>query len=1676
MNVPGLGAWSDLEVAERRGDTLVLRGRDEEGRRVLIKTHASELPTVAARERLRREHDAVRSVRHPHLVEAQDLVDQPGRTALVLAHPEGSTLAEAVASGDVDLRRLLLAAAEVGEALGALHAAGMVHRAVDAAHVVLAPTGAVLVDLYDACPAGARPRRTSHGAHVAPEDRTTDLPPASPAADQHALAATVLAAQAAIEAADGADDGPPPALGEAPADALADVLEQGVHPDPRRRHPSVLALADGLRAAADGTTAPPASLRLRWDDDHGLVGRDVPLARLVAAAERRAIEPGLAVVLVVGPHGSGRTRLLGALCDQLAERGILVGLGQFGEGTAAAPLRGPTQVVEQLVEQLLTRPDDVLHRVREELLALGADLLVACQTLPVLEQLVGPQPSPPEIGAQETLARVERSVPRAIAALTRCVAPVVAAFDDLDRADATSLRALELIAEAEDLGPVLAVAALDESTATSSRVQALLDGMRARGTQVDEVALEPLTPEQVRELLAQGTGSTAAALAPVADAVWSRSRGIPQVVLADVWAMVEAGHLWPDPAARRWRWAEPAVDRGEPTTVEDVAEARLGALSDELRQAVAGVAIAGRAATTPMLEVLLDCTAHEAEALVADGVAAHVLTRPDDRGSGAVACLDEGIRRAALAMVPTIDRTVEPAASEDQQDLEDAVARAVLSSVRTDAEGEPDPSELERYELVRLLTGRRWVLDDPQARARFVTLCEEAARRAHRSGGFRESLELQRTAIDALGEAGWHEEHARTFELHLRAAEHAVMLGDGDATDALLERTWAHQPTPRQQVRAMQVLGTRAWISDDHRRGLDALCHTLEQLGQPVPAAPTWTDVAREAVATARTLGRTPPERFLEAGAIEDEDVVAALDAMIACVHLAYVDRPLLHVLLVLRGTRLTAEHGVAAASSYFLTAYGMLQLELPRGTARGLRFGEVGRVLAERSGAQMTTMVTFAHNSFVRHWGTDLDDTIQPMLEQYRVAVADHQRGYGLTGATFAVLHALFASRPLAAVAELADDCHATLEALGEPAFCQRVDVVRQAVADLRGPSGGGRARQDDGQTDQHDGLPDPLDGVHFSAPAWLAAKPRRGELAVIVHTLRAHVWLRRGQLEEAASAVAAAGELVRTAPGQAVLGVHAFQVAHLDAEAVVTASAAGSRGERARRRLKAERSLRRLRTIAEHAPANAAHRLAFVEGVLAEARAPAGIAPEAMERFDAAVALATEHGALDDLGLIAERAARFHHQRGRRALAHHYATLARDAWLAWGADGLADSIEHRLPGLVLAEAPRSPVVARAQEEEPPQDQADARLGTEQTFAEATRLLGQELEVRELLERLVEILMRHADATRGHLVLESPQGPMVEVAAQLEDGVAQVTPLPPPDLGEHDDLCAPAVHYVLRTRDVLSVVDPAEDRRLRSDDDLRRRAPRALLCLPIGRATGATGVLVLESDRYRHAFEAGRVEALHVLSEQAIAALDHARLTSDLSTLADDVAELRSTAAALAAQAETDPLTGVANRLGLEARLTSALPGPRSSTDRRSGGAGPKVGVLFCDLDGFKSVNDRHGHAVGDAMLARLAERVSGAVRSDDIVARVGGDEFVVVSVGVTDEELAAMADRLVHELALPVDGPTGPVAVSVSIGVGRADLGHVTTTDDVDALVQMADEAMYRAKQAGKNRVTHA
>jgi len=187
-----------------------------------------------------------------------------------------------------------------------------------------------------------------------------------------------------------------------------------------------------------------------------------------------------------------------------------------------------------------------------------------------------------------------------------------------------------------------------------------------------------------------------------------------------------------------------------------------------------------------------------------------------------------------------------------------------------------------------------------------------------------------------------------------------------------------------------------------------------------------------------------------------------------------------------------------------------------------------------------------------------------------------------------------------------------------------------------------------------------------------------------------------------------------------------------------------------------------------------------------------------------------------------------------------------------------------------------------------------------------------------------------------------------------------------------------------------------------------------------------------------------------------------HEQLTNTERALHRRNRDLEEARARLAQLATRDPLTGLANRRLLDETLDRAL----SYARRR----GEPLCVVAADLDHFKMVNDRHGHAAGDRVLVVFAGLLDGATRREDLAARTGGEEFLLVLPGTQASGGRVVAERLRERIAASDVGPAGPVTASLGVAEFRCQ------TDTAASLLERVDAALYAAKRAGRNQVVVA
>lgn len=328
---------------------------------------------------------------------------------------------------------------------------------------------------------------------------------------------------------------------------------------------------------------------------------------------------------------------------------------------------------------------------------------------------------------------------------------------------------------------------------------------------------------------------------------------------------------------------------------------------------------------------------------------------------------------------------------------------------------------------------------------------------------------------------------------------------------------------------------------------------------------------------------------------------------------------------------------------------------------------------------------------------------------------------------------------------------------------------------------------------------------------------------------------------------------------------------------------------------------------------------------------------------------------------------------------------------------------------------------------------------GFRRALLELTRdLLAPEASA-DLYERVLDLALRHvSSAATGRVLLKGTDGAYRTAAVRgTTAGLAAALP------AEVVEARLPATTAMIARRpdDLLGVPGPTG-------------APTggSTLCVPVRVSGALAAFLVLGIGDEHVAFPARAIEDGELLAAQLAALLQRLALED----------ALRAERARLHHLAHHDALTGLPNRALLGERLALTL-----ARDRREGSL---TALFVIDLDGFKALNDRFGHAAGDELLIAVGRGLSGAVRAGDTVARWGGDEFAVVAGAVVDlNAVGTVAEHLHAALGEALLAHDHGVDVRASIGVAVADDASIQP----EALLHRADLAMYRAKRDGGGRL---
>lgn len=345
------------------------------------------------------------------------------------------------------------------------------------------------------------------------------------------------------------------------------------------------------------------------------------------------------------------------------------------------------------------------------------------------------------------------------------------------------------------------------------------------------------------------------------------------------------------------------------------------------------------------------------------------------------------------------------------------------------------------------------------------------------------------------------------------------------------------------------------------------------------------------------------------------------------------------------------------------------------------------------------------------------------------------------------------------------------------------------------------------------------------------------------------------------------------------------------------------------------------------------------------------------------------------------------------------------------------------------------------------------------QSISEIGRKVTASLDFKTVSKTLYESLQPLIEMDFFGIALHAPEKKQLVYRDFYEDGLLKHDRAIPLSADNSFTVCT----FQNRAPVLIDDKDKEYGRYLSKPSRTRGNPCQSIVCLPLTIEDRVFGCLMVQS-RKRSAYSQRHLALFEALAPYIAIAVENALIHDRLEELNEDLSgekhRLERATLKISHLANHDTLTGLPNR-----RLLFELMGKALDTAARTG---DKVGVAFIDLDDFKPINDLYGHAAGDSALVAMAERLKSILRASDIVARVGGDEFIIVLTNVQDRadiELAAI--KILDECGRPITFSGHEKSFSFSMGIAVFPDDGIS----IDELINKADAAMYRIKRADKH-----
>ncbi len=1464
-----LVGFKATDVLRRDAELMLSRGRGGDGAAVLVLAPTSGRPSPAAMERLKREF-ALRDELSPEWAARPLALDQTaGRLSLILDDPGGEPLdrliaGRAAATRPAEMSRRLKIAAATASALAEVHDRGIIHKDLNPTTILVdGTTGEIHLTGFGV--ASQAPREQQQAvpievivgtlAYMAPEQTGRMNRSVDSRSDLYSLGVTcyeLFTGQLPFTAADPMEwvhchiarqPVRPSERGQGIPGQISDIIMKLLAKTAEDRYQTAAGVAADFQRClaeweASGRIEPFA---LASHDQSGrlmipekLYGREGESQTLLDAFGRVGDGGMPELVLVSGYSGVGKSALVNQIHAAMVRRGGLYGAGKFDQHRRNIPYATFAQAFHALVRQILSASEQDVSRWRAEILgAVGPNGRLVTDLIPQLEHIIGEQPAVVELPPNEAHIRFLSVFTRFVSVLARPEAPLVLFLDDLQWMDAGGMKLLEHLMTNPEVRHLLLIGSYRDNEVDSSHPLMLaVETIRASGGAVCDIVLSPLSRDDLGQFVADTLRCRVAEAGELVDLVHAKTAGNPFFAIQFLTALVDERLLAFDAASGDWRWDIDKIRaKGFSDNVVELMAAKLRRLPEASQAELQRIACLGNGTTLATLGLVYDRAADRPSAEVESAIRLGFLVRSGDR----VIFAHDRIQEAAYLSLPE--------AAREAAHLH--IGRRLIERLP------PAAVEEQIFDLVHHLNLASRLIDGRDERARLCHLNVVAGKKAKASSAHASARILFLQARTLLADDAWEQAHDDTFRLFVELSECEYLVGNHDQAGDLFALLLDRARSVDQRAAVWRLRFRMYMVAGRFGDAVAIAVEALRQFGLKCPDSETEAATAVEAARRdfVALLGGRRIAELIDLPDCADASVRALVGVIADAIPAVYHVRPMLYPFLGLSAINLSLRHGVTEDSCAAFSGYSVSLVGRFEDFSTGFEFSELTLRLGERfSSTQLRGTLLFRHGYFVSPWRRPIAACMPILDDCFRACLETGNLIYAAYVAYASAWMLLEKGEPLDVVLATLRK-YAPFARNGRIVFATLMIRLQELfVTELQGTTA-----ENGAATDSEDSL--------FSAMVATA----HGYGIAFYHVVKQVTPTLMGRHEEALAAATKAASMLAKISSSTIESSHHFYSA-------LAMTALYPAADPARRREFAPalaEHRRKLRQWADNCPETFASRSLLVE---AETARIEGRDNDAMHLYEDAITSARNNGHLHCEGIASERAAGFYLDRGLRGVAENYLRDARYAFLRWGAMAKVGQLDQLYPRLAEAAA----AVATAA------GFSGNIAGLDlMTVVKAQQAVSGEIVLGKLVESLLRIVVEHAGANRGLLILRHGGGYRIEAEAITHGDAIAVTSCATSPTS--DDLPPTVFQYVVRTRDRVVLDDASGANSFATEGYARRTGVKSILCFPVVTHGELKAVLYLENRLAAGAFTRNRVAVLDLLASQASISLENATLYAEM-------------------------------------------------------------------------------------------------------------------------------------------------------------------------------------------------